>query len=165
MPLVSTATSMVSPVLARDRGPKRPTIVVSRRTILERDLRKQARDRMKALKIGQRMQGRVTEVRDYGLLVDIGEGLEGLVHLSEVSWSRGVRPQDAAKRGDGRADGTEDQVRHEQRGERERNLERQPHEERRREEEAELELAGRDEVLEVLLEDEADDGHHGEHDR
>src|SRR5262249_32913461 len=76
------------------------SIVVSRRTLIERELRKQARDRMKALKIGQRMAGRVTEVRDYGLLVDIGEGLEGLVHLSEVSWSRGVRPQDAAKRGD-----------------------------------------------------------------
>jgi len=42
----------------------------------------------------------VLEVRDYGVLVDLGDGLDGLVHMSEVSWSRGVRPQDAAKVGD-----------------------------------------------------------------
>lgn len=76
------------------------SIVVSRRTILEREQRKHARERMKALKIGERMKGRILDVRDYGLLVDLGGGLDGLVHLSEVSWSRGVRPQDAGKRGD-----------------------------------------------------------------
>jgi small subunit ribosomal protein S1 len=42
----------------------------------------------------------VLEVRDYGVLVDIDDGLDGLVHMSEVSWSRGVRPHDVAKVGD-----------------------------------------------------------------
>ena len=32
--------------------------------------------------------------------VDLGGGLDGLVHMSEVSWSRGVRPHDVAKPGD-----------------------------------------------------------------
>jgi len=76
------------------------SIVVSRRSILERDARRQARDRMAALKPGQRLHGHVSQVREFGLLVDVGDGLEGLVHMSEVAWARGTRPQDVAKIGD-----------------------------------------------------------------
>ncbi|MCB9619032.1 MAG: S1 RNA-binding domain-containing protein [Sandaracinus sp.] len=76
------------------------SIIVSRRGILERDLRKAAKQRLKDLQVGQRFTGAVTQVRDYGLLVDLGDGLEGLVHQSEVSWSRAARPADVAKVGD-----------------------------------------------------------------
>jgi small subunit ribosomal protein S1 len=74
-------------------------VVVSRRGILEREARKKARELRKNLKVGQVLEGRVTQVRDFGLIVDLG-GIEGLVHMSEVSWDRSVRPQDAAKPGD-----------------------------------------------------------------
>lgn len=76
------------------------SIIVSRRGILERELRKKARARLKELTVGQQLEGPVTEVRDYGLLVDLGEGLEGLVHQSEIGWSRGQKTSDAAKVGD-----------------------------------------------------------------
>ena len=76
------------------------SIIVSRRGILERELRKQARARLKELKVGQKLEGAVTEVRDYGLLVDLGEGLEGLVHQTEIGWVRGQKTSDAAKVGD-----------------------------------------------------------------
>lgn len=75
-------------------------IVVSRRSILERELRKAARERMKSLKPGDKLKGRVTQVREFGVFVDIGDGLEGLVHQSELSWVRGTRPADVAKPGD-----------------------------------------------------------------
>ncbi len=74
-------------------------IVVSRRGILEREARERAREMRKSLKVGQVLEGRVAQVRDFGLIVDLG-GLEGLVHMSEVSWDRAVRPGDAAKVGD-----------------------------------------------------------------
>jgi small subunit ribosomal protein S1 len=45
------------------------------------------------------VRGRVTQVRDFGLFVDIG-GVEGLLHQSELSWERGVKPEDVAKVGD-----------------------------------------------------------------
>lgn len=80
------------------RGGK--SIIVSRRGILERDQRKQARERMKSLKPGQRFEGPVTQIRDFGLLVDLGDGVDGLVHQSEVSWNRADRPSDVAKPGD-----------------------------------------------------------------
>jgi small subunit ribosomal protein S1 len=75
-------------------------IVVSRRSILEREARKKAKEIRRNLQVGQTVKGRVTQVRDFGLFVDIGGGVEGLVHMSEVSWDRSVRPLDAAKPGD-----------------------------------------------------------------
>ncbi|MBX3251633.1 MAG: S1 RNA-binding domain-containing protein [Myxococcales bacterium] len=76
------------------------SIIVSRRGLLERELRRAAKHRLKDLKIGERLRGAVTQVREFGLLVDLGDGLEGLVHQSEVSWSRVGKPSDAAKVGD-----------------------------------------------------------------
>jgi small subunit ribosomal protein S1 len=85
--------------LPQDKGGKK-SIIVSRRNILEKEARKKARERMATLEVGTRLKGKVLEVRDYGVLVDIDDGLDGLVHMSEVSWSRGVRPHDVAKVGD-----------------------------------------------------------------
>jgi small subunit ribosomal protein S1 len=85
--------------LPQDKGGKK-SIIVSRRNILEKEARKRARERMAELEVGSKLKGKVIEVRDYGVLVDLGGGLDGLVHMSEVSWSRGVRPQDATKVGD-----------------------------------------------------------------
>jgi small subunit ribosomal protein S1 len=74
-------------------------LVVSRRGILERQQRKAAKQLFRSLQPGQRLKGRVTQVREFGLFVDLG-GFEGLVHQSELSFSRGVRPQDVAQPGD-----------------------------------------------------------------
>ncbi|MCZ7683152.1 MAG: S1 RNA-binding domain-containing protein [Sandaracinaceae bacterium] len=75
-------------------------LVVSRRSILEKEARKRARQLLKSLEAGQTVRGRVTQVRDFGVFVDIGGGVEGLVHQSELSWERGVKPEDVAKVGD-----------------------------------------------------------------
>jgi small subunit ribosomal protein S1 len=83
----------VPPVKAGTHG-----LVVSRRGILERQQRKAAKQLFRSLTPGQRLKGRVTQIREFGLFVDLG-GIEGLVHQSELSFSRGVRPQDAASVG------------------------------------------------------------------
>lgn len=74
-------------------------LIVSRRSILERLMRKKARELMRSLQPGQKLKGRVTAVREFGLFVDIG-GIEGLVHQSELSFAHGVRPSDVAQPGD-----------------------------------------------------------------
>ena len=74
-------------------------LVVSRRGILERQQRKSAKQLFRSLTPGQKLKGRVTQVREFGLFVDLG-GFEGLVHQSELSFNRGVRPQDVAQPGD-----------------------------------------------------------------
>jgi small subunit ribosomal protein S1 len=50
---------------------------------------------------GQRVKGTVTRVADFGAFVELEKGVEGLIHLSEMSWSKKVRkPSDVVKPGD-----------------------------------------------------------------
>src|SRR5215831_6294759 len=52
-------------------------------------------------KVGERVTGSVTRVTDFGAFVELEKGVEGLVHLSEMSWSKKVRkPADVVKPGD-----------------------------------------------------------------
>jgi small subunit ribosomal protein S1 len=52
-------------------------------------------------KAGERIKGAVTRVTDFGAFVELEKGIEGLVHLSEMSWSKKVRkPSDMVKPGD-----------------------------------------------------------------
>lgn len=76
------------------------SIVVSRRSILEREQKKARKARLKELKVGEELAGTVTQVREFGAFVDLGDGVEGLVHQSEMSWNRAARPADLAKPGD-----------------------------------------------------------------
>jgi len=48
------------------------------------------------LEVGNIVSGRVTNVTDFGVFVDLG-GVEGLVHISELSWGRVIDPRDQAK--------------------------------------------------------------------
>ena len=51
--------------------------------------------------VGQRVQARVTKLVDYGCFAEIGEGVEGLVHVSEMDWTnRNVHPSKVVQSGD-----------------------------------------------------------------
>ncbi len=49
---------------------------------------------------GQVLPGKVVKVAEFGLFVEVGEGLTGLVHNTELSWDRSVKATDVAKEGD-----------------------------------------------------------------
>jgi small subunit ribosomal protein S1 len=52
-------------------------------------------------KVGDRVKGTVTRVADFGAFVELEKGIEGLIHMSEMSWSKKVRkPSDVVKPGD-----------------------------------------------------------------
>ncbi len=52
-------------------------------------------------KVGERVHGSVTRVADFGAFVELERGVEGLIHLSEMSWSKKVRkPSDVVKPGE-----------------------------------------------------------------
>lgn len=55
--------------------------------------------RFESLKIGDTVQGVVTGVVDYGAFVNV-DGIEGLIHISEISWERVSNPADYVKVGD-----------------------------------------------------------------
>jgi ribosomal protein S1 len=55
-------------------------------------------DLLARLQVGDRISGTVTNLCDFGVFVDLG-GLEGLIHISELSWGRVAHPADVLKRG------------------------------------------------------------------
>lgn len=50
--------------------------------------------------IGSKVTGRVVSLTDYGAFIELEEGVEGLIHISEMSWTRRVRPSKLLKQGD-----------------------------------------------------------------
>lgn len=62
-------------------------IIVSRRSLLEEEQRRLKEEAQAGISEGMKVEGTVTSLQDYGAFVDIG-GLEGLVPVSEVAWSR-----------------------------------------------------------------------------
>ena len=53
------------------------------------------------LKVGDKVKGKVVVIADYGAFVEIADGVEGLIHVSEMSWSTHLRSaQDFVKLGD-----------------------------------------------------------------
>jgi len=74
-------------------------VVVSRRKHLEEQQRASAAEMRKAIVPGAVLSGRVTSVLDFGAFVDLGGGIQGLLHVSEMSWSR-VNPNEIVAPGD-----------------------------------------------------------------
>src|SRR3954465_12826419 len=63
-------------------------LVVSRRALLEEEQRANAEQVRRAVVAGAIITGRVASVRDFGAFIDLGGGLQGLLHVSEMGWSR-----------------------------------------------------------------------------
>ncbi len=80
-----------------DRG---RNIVVSRRTLLNRELAESRRQFLAALSVGDICDGTVARVLPFGAFVTISPGLEGMVHVSEISWSRTAAAEELLKPGD-----------------------------------------------------------------
>ncbi len=68
-------------------------VVVDRRAILEEQALSVRHDRYSALKEGDIVSGQVRSLTSYGAFVDIG-GIDGLLHVSDISWSRVNAPED-----------------------------------------------------------------------
>ena len=75
-------------------------LVVSRRKQLEEEQRASADDVRKSIVPGAVLTGRVASVLDFGAFVDLGGGIQGLLHVSEMGWSRVVEPGEVVAPGD-----------------------------------------------------------------
>jgi small subunit ribosomal protein S1 len=75
------------------------SVVVSRRKHLEEEQQASAAAVRTSIVAGAVLTGRVVSVRDFGAFVDLGGGIQGLLHVSEMSWSR-VSPGEVVAAGD-----------------------------------------------------------------
>ncbi len=74
-------------------------IVVSRRALLEEEQKASAAEVRRSIAVGDVITGRVVSVREFGAFVDLG-GVQGLLHISEMGWSRVADPSQVVKPGD-----------------------------------------------------------------
>jgi small subunit ribosomal protein S1 len=75
-------------------------IVISRRVLLEEEQKANAVAVREQIVPGAVLTGRVASIRDFGAFVDLGAGVQGLVHVSEMSWSRVSSPSEIVKPGE-----------------------------------------------------------------
>jgi len=78
---------------------KRGNIVVSRKAILDEEVAGKKEETLKHLEEGTILTGTVKNLTDYGAFVDLG-GLDGLLHITDMSWGRLTHPRDLVHVGD-----------------------------------------------------------------
>ena len=74
-------------------------LVLSRRQVLEKERDDKQREVFDKIEAGQTLKGIVKRIADYGAFIDIG-GVDGLAHISDLSWERVSHPSDVLKVGD-----------------------------------------------------------------
>jgi small subunit ribosomal protein S1 len=80
-------------------NPKRRNLVLSRRKVLDKERDAKREEVFSSLAVGQVHTGVVRKIMDFGAFVDIG-GVDGLLHISQLSWDRIKHPSDVLKEGD-----------------------------------------------------------------
>ncbi len=78
---------------------RRGNIVLSRRVLLETERESQRGETLKTLEEGQVAEGIVKNLTDYGAFIDLG-GIDGLLHITDMSWGRVKHPSDILAVGD-----------------------------------------------------------------
>ncbi|MCD7855554.1 MAG: bifunctional 4-hydroxy-3-methylbut-2-enyl diphosphate reductase/30S ribosomal protein S1 [Clostridiales bacterium] len=78
--------------------PKR-RIVAGRRALVEKQIEERKQQLFESLEIGSRVEGTVSRIVEFGAFVDLG-GVDGLIHISEMSWGRVKKVSDILSRGD-----------------------------------------------------------------
>jgi small subunit ribosomal protein S1 len=76
----------------------RRNIVLSRRELMEDRRRDRKRDLLQEIKVGQTRKGVVKNITDFGVFVDL-DGMDGLLHITDMSWGRINHPSEVAKVG------------------------------------------------------------------
>ncbi|MFB3138781.1 MAG: 30S ribosomal protein S1, partial [Phycisphaerales bacterium] len=78
---------------------ERRNIVISRRKLIEKEREDAKRLLLETIKEGELVKGTVTNIADFGAFVDLG-GIDGLLHITDMSWGRISHPSDVVKIGD-----------------------------------------------------------------
>ncbi len=84
-------------VISLDR--RRNNIVLSRKAVLEKEFAKKKAETLDKLVEGARLPGVVKNITDYGVFIDLG-GIDGLLHITDISWGRVNHPSEHFSVGD-----------------------------------------------------------------
>lgn len=84
-------------VLEFDKSKRR--IVVGRKTLAQKEIDAKRAEVFSAIKVGDKINGKVSRIVEFGAFVDLG-GVDGLIHISEMSWGRVKKVTDVLSVGD-----------------------------------------------------------------
>jgi small subunit ribosomal protein S1 len=85
--------------LITEANPERRNLVLSRRAVLEREQEVAKQQMLASLQPGQIFDGTVRKLMDFGAFVELGNGVDGLLHVSQLAWGRVKHPSDVLKEG------------------------------------------------------------------
>ncbi|MCG8651676.1 MAG: S1 RNA-binding domain-containing protein, partial [Pirellulales bacterium] len=77
---------------------RRGNLVLSRRAVLEREREEKRKEQLAKIEPGDLLEGTVRSIKDFGAFVDLG-GLDGLIHISKLSWDRIQHPSEVLEEG------------------------------------------------------------------
>jgi len=78
---------------------KRNNVVLSRRVLLEKEREEQRSTILNTIENDQLLEGVVKNITDYGIFIDLG-GIDGLLHVTDMSWGRAIHPSELVKVGE-----------------------------------------------------------------
>jgi small subunit ribosomal protein S1 len=78
---------------------ERNNVVLSRRAILEIERGEGRKKLLETIEEGKVMEGVIKNITDYGIFIDLG-GIDGLLHITDISWGKITRPSDSFSRGE-----------------------------------------------------------------
>lgn len=84
--------------IVTEANPRKRNLVLSHRAVLEREKEAEREKLLAALQVGDVREGVVRSIRDFGAFVDLG-GLDGLIHISQLSWDRVKHPSEVLQEG------------------------------------------------------------------
>ena len=85
--------------LIAEANRERKNLVLSRRAVLEREKEEKKQQFFSALAPGQIHEGTVRKLLDFGAFVELGNGIDGLLHVSQLSWGRVKHPSEVVQEG------------------------------------------------------------------
>jgi len=84
-------------ILKYDR--ERNNVVLSRRAIMEKERESDRKQLLETIEEGKVVEGIIKNITDYGLFIDLG-GIDGLLHVTDISWGKVPKPSDTFNKGD-----------------------------------------------------------------
>ncbi|WP_025028863.1 30S ribosomal protein S1 [Caldalkalibacillus mannanilyticus] len=75
-------------------------VILSQKAVLDEEFNQSKKDSLNKIEVGQTLEGTVQRLTSFGAFVDIGGGIDGLIHISELAWHRVESPSEVVKEGD-----------------------------------------------------------------
>jgi small subunit ribosomal protein S1 len=91
---ISPLIGVEQPFMVLKIDDEQGNIIVSRKAILEESRKEEKKELLSQIKAGQVLEGTVKNITDYGAFIDLGNNIDGLLHMTDISWSKIAHPSE-----------------------------------------------------------------------